>query len=127
MIRPRLSSPARSARACDAVARYEACLGALLLLVAGVVTGAPTSASQNNSNLLSGLSQTNGEETSSRAARDEAVRCIPWKQMSPASRQTAQTIVNNTSIYRRLPTRIIDCAPELFTFLLQHPDVVIDV
>src|SRR3954454_13683972 len=127
MIRPRLSSPASSARACDAVARYEACLGALLLLVAGVVNGAPISASQNNSNLLSGLSQTNGEATSSRAARDEAVRCIPWKQMSPASRQTTQTIVNNTSIYRRLPTRVIDCDPELFTFLLQHPEVVIDV
>ena len=47
--------------------------------------------------------------------------------MSPASRQTAQSIISNTSIYRRLPTRIIDCDPDLFTFLLQHPEVVIDV
>ena len=47
--------------------------------------------------------------------------------MSPASRQTAQSIINNTSIYRRLPTRIIDCDPDLFTFLLQHPEIVIDV
>src|SRR3954462_6917720 len=68
-----------------------------------------------------------GEATSSRAARDEAIRAIPWKSMSPAGRQTSQSIINNTSIYRRLPTRIIDCDPDLFTFLLQHPEVVIDV
>jgi hypothetical protein len=47
--------------------------------------------------------------------------------MSPASRQTAQTIINGATIYRRLPTRIIDCDPDLFTFLLQHPEIVIDV
>jgi hypothetical protein len=70
----------------------------------------------------------NGSDaTSSRAAQDEAVRAIPWKLMSPSSRQTTQLIVNNTSIYRRLPTRIIDCDPDLFTFLLQHPEIVIDV
>jgi hypothetical protein len=68
-----------------------------------------------------------GEATSSRAARDEAIRAIPWKSMSPAGRQTSQSIINNTSIYRRLPTRIIDCDPDLFTFLLQHPEIVIDV
>lgn len=67
------------------------------------------------------------DATSSRAAHDDAVRLIPWKQMSPASRNTAQFIVKNASIYRRLPTRIIDCDPDLFTFLLQHPEVVIDV
>ncbi len=67
------------------------------------------------------------DATSSRAAREEAIRTIPWKLMSPASRQTAQSVINNTSIYRRLPTRIIDCDPDLFTFLLQHPEIVIDV
>src|SRR5215212_588344 len=54
-------------------------------------------------------SSAGSDATSSRAARDEAVRAIPWKLISPAGRQTAQSIINNTSIYRRLPTRIIDC------------------
>jgi hypothetical protein len=67
------------------------------------------------------------DATSSRAARDEAIRALPWKQMSPANRRTAQTVINSASIYRRLPTRIIDCDPDLFTFLLQHPEVVVDV
>jgi hypothetical protein len=68
-----------------------------------------------------------GDATSSQAARNEAVRAIPWRQLSPTGRRAAQTVINNTSIYRRLPTRIIDCDPEMFSFLLQHPEVVIDV
>jgi hypothetical protein len=67
------------------------------------------------------------DATSSRAAHDDAVRSLPWKQMSPASRQTAQSIINSATIYRHLPTRVIDCDPDLFTFLLQHPEIVIDV
>lgn len=67
------------------------------------------------------------DATSNRAAHDDAIRSIPWKVMSPASRQTAQSIINGATIYRKLPTRIIDCDPDLFTFLLQHPEIVIDV
>jgi hypothetical protein len=69
----------------------------------------------------------NGEATSSRAARNEAMRAIPWRQITPQYRHAAQDVVTDASIYRRLPTRIIDCDPEIFTFLLQHPEVVIDV
>jgi hypothetical protein len=69
----------------------------------------------------------NAEATSSRAARDEAVRAIPWRQIPAEHRRAAQYIVKNPSIYRRLPTRVIDCDPEMFNFLLQHPEVVIDV
>src|SRR5688572_9271055 len=65
--------------------------------------------------------------TSSRAARNEAMRAIPWKQIAPQYRRAAQNVVNNASLYRRLPTRVIDCDPDVFTFLLQHPEVVIDV
>ena len=68
-----------------------------------------------------------GEPTSSRAARDEAVRAIPWRQMGPNEQRTAQFVIKNTSIYRRLPTRVIDCDPEMFNFLFQHPEIVIDV
>jgi hypothetical protein len=65
--------------------------------------------------------------TSSGAARAEAMRAIPWKQISPQYRRAAQAVVKDASLYRRLPTRVIDCDPDVFTFLLQHPEVVIDV
>jgi hypothetical protein len=68
-----------------------------------------------------------GEPTSSRAARDEAVRAIPWRSMAPNDRRTTQVIIKNASFYRRLPTRVIDCDPDMFSFLLQHPEVVVDV
>jgi hypothetical protein len=68
-----------------------------------------------------------GEPTSSRAARDEAVRAVPWRSLAPNDRRTTQMIIKNASFYRRLPTRVIDCDPEMFSFLLQHPEVVIDV
>ncbi len=68
-----------------------------------------------------------GDATSNRLARDEAIRAIPWRQIAPQHRRAAQFVVKNASIYRRLPTRIIDCDPDMFTFLVQHPEVVIDV
>ena len=65
--------------------------------------------------------------TSDRAARDEAIRAIPWKQLPDPQRRKLQYVIQHASMYRRLPTRVIDCDPDLFTFLLQHPEVVVDV
>ena len=65
--------------------------------------------------------------TSSRAARDEAMRAIPWKRLTEPQRRQARSVVQNASMYRRLPTRVIDCDPDLFTFLAQHPEIVVDV
>jgi hypothetical protein len=90
--------------------------GAWLFLVPCCLRAAPTAPAASHAG-----------PTSDRAARDEAIRAIPWRQMHPDNRRAAQSVINRTSIYRRLPTRIIDCDPELFTFLIQHPEVVIDV
>jgi len=65
--------------------------------------------------------------TSQRAAREEAIRSIPWKKLADPQRRKLQHVIQNASMYRRLPTRVIDCDPNLFTFLLQHPEVVVDV
>lgn len=68
-----------------------------------------------------------GEATSDRGAQTEALRSIPWRQLSASERRTVQYVTKNASIYRRLPIRVIDTDPELFTFLAQHPEVVVDV
>src|SRR3990172_1682165 len=65
--------------------------------------------------------------TSQRAAREEAIRAIPWKRLAEPQRRKLQYVVKNAGIYRRLPTRVIDCDPDLFSFLLRHPEVVVDV
>ena len=64
--------------------------------------------------------------SSSRAAAGEAARAIPWQQLSRSDRATVRSVVADASIYRRLPTRVIDCDPDMFTFLLRHPEVVVD-
>jgi hypothetical protein len=76
---------------------------------------------------LRALAENDADPTSSRAARDEAVRAIPWQKLNPNERHVAQSIVNEAAIYRRLPTRVIDCHPAMFTFLVQHPEVIADV
>ena len=120
-----LSQPAR-VRVPAAITR-ACCLSLAFILAGGISLSAAPPISQTSGPPPSGNAAGANDATSSRAARDEAIRAVPWKQMSPANRRTAQTIINSASIYRRLPTRIIDCDPDLFTFLLQHPEVVIDV
>ncbi len=70
---------------------------------------------------------TAADATSQRAAREEAIRAIPWKRMAEPQRRKLQHVVQHASMYRRLPTRVIDCDPDLFSFLLRHPEVVVDV
>jgi hypothetical protein len=119
-----------TARSRAGVAISSRCWHVLVLVVAlgATAQAAPPAVNQQSSADTSNATtaQSGNDATSSRAAREEAVRAVPWKLMSPANRQMAQTVISNTSIYRRLPTRIIDCDPDLFTFLLQRPEVVID-
>jgi hypothetical protein len=124
----RTSGPAPGkARAAISIRCWRACALVAILATSAQATTPNTNQGSSSDSSAAATSSAASDATSSHAARDEAVRAIPWKLMSPASRQTTQSILNNTSIYRRLPTRIIDCDADLFTFLLQHPEVVIDV
>jgi hypothetical protein len=89
----------------------------LCLALSGTAAAAPSPADRPD----------HSKATSDRAARDEALRAIPWRQIAPQQRRPVELVVKHPSIYRRLPTRIIDCDPDLFTFLARHPEVVIDV
>jgi len=65
--------------------------------------------------------------TGSRAAMEEAKTAIPWKSLTLPQQRMVQYVVRNASLYRRMPTRVIDCDPEVFNFLAQHPEVVSDL
>lgn len=66
------------------------------------------------------------DATTSDAAKQEAEQAIPWRELDLHERRLVQHVIHNTSIYRRLPTRVFPCDPEVFTFLAQHPEVVVD-
>ncbi len=67
------------------------------------------------------------EGTTSEIARQDALRSIPWEQLSAGGRAKAEMVIAKESIFRRLPTKTIDCDPDLYLFLVRHPDVVVNI
>jgi hypothetical protein len=65
--------------------------------------------------------------TTSREARNEAIRAIPMKHIAPEYRRQIRNVLADTSVYRRLPTVAIDCYPPLFTFMAQNPEVLVQI
>ena len=65
--------------------------------------------------------------TSSRAAREDAVRAIPFDKIEPSLRKRVQQVTSKPSIYRRLPIQVTDSDPEMFDFLVTHPEVVVNI
>lgn len=65
--------------------------------------------------------------TTSRKARNEAIRAIPIKRIAPEYRRQIQVVLADTTVYRRLPTVAVDCYPPLFTFMAQNPEVLVQV
>lgn len=59
------------------------------------------------------------------ADAEESLRRIPWKMLSARDRAKIQALVANPSIYRRLPEQAVYCDPDIFNYLLDHPDMVI--
>lgn len=65
--------------------------------------------------------------SSSRDARDEAMRAIPYNQLDRHSRVKVGSVLANTTIFRRLASQSIECDAELFVFLVEHPDLVVNM
>ena len=62
-----------------------------------------------------------------RRARDEAVRAVPIDQIDQRLRGKVSDIVSRPSIYRRLPVQDVDCDPDMFLFLVRHPEVIVNI
>jgi hypothetical protein len=67
------------------------------------------------------------QATSSRAAREDAVRSIPMDRLEPEMRDRIAATLAGTSIYRRLPVQVIPCDPDMYLFLVRHPEVVVGI
>jgi hypothetical protein len=96
--------------------------GLLVLLTAPVslIAASPKSSSQAGH---SGLC----DATTSDSARRDAIRSIPLVKLADEDRAKVETVLSNTSVYRRMPVRVIDCDPDLYLFLVRHPDVVVNI
>src|SRR5262249_27433493 len=48
-------------------------------------------------------------------------------KVDPKYRRQVSEVLNEPSVFRRLPTNVIDCRPDLFTFLAQNPEVLTEI
>ena len=50
---------------------------------------------------------------------------LPWNDLSPAAQTKIRNVVSGTPLFHRMPQQTVYADPEIYHFLLQHPDVVI--
>lgn len=67
------------------------------------------------------------EATSSREARQSAVKSIPLDKLDKQARAKVTSVLSEAAIFRRLPVRVTQCDPDLYLFLVRHPDVVVNI
>lgn len=65
--------------------------------------------------------------TSSREARKDALDSIPRDKLSEDQIEKIRSVVNKATIYRRMPTQVIRCDPDLYLFVMNHPEVVANI
>jgi len=64
---------------------------------------------------------------SSQHAQTEALRSMPLNKLNEEAQRKVMSVLERPSIYRRLPTKSIDCDPEMFLFLIRNPEVVVNI
>src|SRR5471032_249404 len=87
-----------------------------LLCVAGLLCCAGSSLAANPN-----------QATSSRPAREDAIRSVPLDKLDESIRAQVSATISNASIYRRMPIQVIDCDPDLYLFLVRHPEVIVGI
>jgi len=63
----------------------------------------------------------------SREEKKDALRQIPYNQLAAADKPLVSEVVNDPSIFRRLPVQVFDCDPELYSFLINYPEIVVNI
>jgi len=64
---------------------------------------------------------------SGESVRQSAIQSLPMDKLDAQDRAKVHAVLANITIFRRLPVRVIDCNPDLYLFLVRHPDVVINI
>jgi hypothetical protein len=77
--------------------------------------------------LASGDDTASESGSSSAQARRNAVQQIPFQRLNQEARQKLSAVVENPSIFRRMPRETITCDPEMFIFLVRYPEVLVNL
>jgi hypothetical protein len=61
------------------------------------------------------------------SARQEARRAVPLAKVDAAYRQRVADVLADPSLFRRMPTSVVDCRPKMFTYLTLNPEVLAEI
>ena len=62
-----------------------------------------------------------------RQYRVQALQSIPFHQLNQPTKDKLNSVVQNPSIYRRLPITTINSDPDYYRFLVRYPEVLVDI
>jgi len=65
--------------------------------------------------------------TSSQEACQDALQSIPLEKLDPEALAKVRSVLSNVTVFRRMPVQVVDCDPDLYLFLVRHPDVVVGI
>jgi hypothetical protein len=65
--------------------------------------------------------------TSDQQAQQEARRKIPYSKLDADARAKVDAVLSDVTFFRRLPTQVIRCDPDLFAFMTTHPDLTVNI
>ncbi|MEZ6134163.1 MAG: hypothetical protein R3C53_04540 [Pirellulaceae bacterium] len=67
------------------------------------------------------------EGESSREAKADAIRSVPFNRLNAATSDLIREVVERPSFFRRMPSQQIECDPQMFTFLVRRPEVMVNI
>jgi hypothetical protein len=63
----------------------------------------------------------------SQQSQNEALRAVPLNKLNEEAQRKVMSVLESPSIYRRMPTKSIDCDPEMFLFVIRNPEVITNI
>jgi hypothetical protein len=65
--------------------------------------------------------------TNTPEAKESALQAIPYQELDDAGREKVDAVLSNVTIFRRMPIQVIRCDPEMYQFMITHPDVTVNI
>lgn len=62
-----------------------------------------------------------------RAQRKAAIGALPYDKFTPEGRQKVDGVLSKITMYRKMPTQVICCDPELFVYMTTHPEILANI
>ena len=65
--------------------------------------------------------------STSKKSRDAAIKSIPFHNINDATKTKLAPILKSPSVYRRMPVQTFRCDSDMHTFLVRHPEVIVNI